>query len=109
VANPNASLELSAEQIVTYTKNAQAGDAIAAWKLYLYYSIASNDQENGLRWLTKSAELDNPNAQYNLGCSYLGLHDIAKARYWFQRAADSGNVDAQTRLDGLEANNTGDK
>jgi TPR repeat protein len=104
ISNPNASLELSAEQVTAYQKDAQSGDATAAWKLYLYYNIARNDPENGLRWLTKSAEYGNPNAQYNLGCTYLNLQDTAKAKFWFQRAADSGSAEAKIRLTELDVN-----
>lgn len=56
------------------------------------------DPEQAVYWFTRLAELDNSDAQFNLGLHCAKGHgtprDFEKAAYWMQRAADNGDVDA---------------
>lgn len=53
------------------------------------------DVEKAVYWFTKLAELDNSDAQFNLGLHYAegcGIErDFEKAAYWFERAAENGD------------------
>lgn len=61
------------------------------------------DPEQAVYWFTKLAELDNSDAQFNLGLHYAKGHgierDFVKAAYWMQRAADNGDEDAPALLE----------
>lgn len=57
------------------------------------------ENKSSLDELIEKAESNDSESQYLLGCSYkLGTkieRDPVKARYWFERAADSGHAKAQ--------------
>jgi hypothetical protein len=59
----NAGLDLSPAEVGHLTAKADKGDGDAAWRLYLCYDMARVDKSNGERWLTRAAELQNPNAE----------------------------------------------
>ncbi|QCO21229.1 sel1 repeat family protein [Acinetobacter cumulans] len=54
----------------------------------------------------KAADLNNPEAEYNLGVFYeKGIYvekDIEKALYWYERAAKKGHLDAKNNLEVIE-------
>jgi len=60
------------------------------------------DKPEGIRWLRKSAEQDNPQAQYRLGkILFAGIDlpkDLSKAMALFRKAAEKNDPDAQFSL-----------
>jgi len=51
--------------------------------------------------LTAEAESGNPHAQLELGQAYLETkvpEKVSQAAYWFEKAAEQGNADAEWRL-----------
>jgi TPR repeat protein len=95
---------LTEDQISSLTLKANSGDVTAAIKLSNYYGFAKNDLEKQIEWLTKAAEDEDAQSQYNLGLCYTeGSHaDLAKAEFWFQKAESNGVAEAKTKLDELE-------
>jgi TPR repeat protein len=87
---------------------AEQGHAKACFLLALMFLSAKGtppDQEAYRYWLEKVeilAKDGDPSAQWELSCKYRwGNHfptDIKKANYWLERAAESGNPDAQYHL-----------
>ena len=55
----------------------------------------------GAHWFASAAELGHAGAQFNLGYMYsvgLGVpRDMPKACYWYMKAAEQGQADAQVR------------
>lgn len=80
---------------------AEQGDAAAQKKLGDYY-FSKCDKENGLKWVRKSAEAGNAEAQSSLGYRYekgSGVtEDAAEARKWYRMAAEQGHGTAQYNL-----------
>lgn len=64
------------------------------------------DPEKAVYWLTKLAELDNSNAQFNMGlhCAKgFGIpRDFEKAVYWLEKAAENGDEDAPGLIEKLK-------
>lgn len=87
-------------------EKAMNGDADAAKQLVVHYEVAGNVPETS-RWMNqyvslteKAADAGNVSAMLDLGkLFYTGSRlypkNMEKARFWFTRAADSGNADAQ--------------
>jgi TPR repeat protein len=96
---------LTEDQIGSLASKANGGDIAAAIKLSNYYGFAKYDMERQIEWLTKAAEDGDAQSQYNLGICYTeGSHaDLAKAKFWFQKAESNGVAKATTMLDELQA------
>lgn len=64
------------------------------------------DPEQAVYWFTKLAELDNSDAQFNMGLLYakgIGVdRNFEKAIYWLEQASENGDDDAQDIIDKLE-------
>jgi hypothetical protein len=56
-------LDLSHEERQHLEERVKAGDAEAAWRLYLYYSFDKHEEELGVPWLLKAAQLKHSEAQ----------------------------------------------
>ena len=67
--------------------------------------------DNAVKWYMKAAELENADAQVNLGCFYhFGTavpQDYAKALEWFTKAAQQGHAGAQYLTANALYNNRG--
>ncbi|OYZ71897.1 MAG: hypothetical protein B7Y06_13050 [Burkholderiales bacterium 24-55-52] len=63
---------------------------------------SAGDLEKSARWMLKSAEQKNVNAQVNMGTMYSQGRGVeanpSKAVYWWKKAADQGNAMAQNNL-----------
>ena len=63
---------------------------------HLTAKLAESPRE-AFRWLSAAARLGIPSAQVNLGQMYVDAigtrRDLAKALFWFRKAADSGSLD----------------
>lgn len=62
-----------------------------------------SDPEKAVYWFTKLAELNDSDAQFNLGLHYAKGHgvdrDFTKAIYWMERAAENGDGDAPALIE----------
>jgi TPR repeat protein len=91
MASEREKLELQAEQ----------GDADAALRLARYYAFAKSNPDEELKWLSRSAELGNATAQYNL--AYILIYDeehknLDEAAKWLDRAAAGASATSDDRL-----------
>jgi TPR repeat protein len=103
----NSSLQLTSQQIIDFANKAQAGDDVAAFRLYLYYSVIKYDRTTAIKWASMSAACGNTSAQYAMGMFYNGeiypdLTDTNKSLYWFEKAAASGDTNALLRIQELK-------
>jgi TPR repeat protein len=75
---------------------------------YLYQSgFGGLNYEDGLRWMIRTAEKGNSNAQANLGLIYdKGKNDPVTAYMWYSIAAARGNWEARDRLQQVNARMT---
>lgn len=95
-----------AEAVARLREAAQAEDRDAQYQLALLYGAGrgtGKDEKLAMGWLRKSAERNQPQAQYLLAAAYSrGLHGIgrddAAAAEWLRRSARQGNVEAQYAL-----------
>lgn len=89
-----------------FTAAAEKNNASAQYNLALLLQAsaksAPEELQKSARWMLKSAELKNINAQVNVGTMYsegVGLEvNPSKAVYWWKKAADQGNPMAQNNL-----------
>ena len=84
---------------------AQANDPVAEYRLSQMYAQGSGvaeDKREARRWLLRSAEHGNSEAQLELGNALReglgGVQDYERAAMWLQLAAENGNADAQYSL-----------
>lgn len=100
---------------------ANQGDAGAMYELGMNYmgtGMLDEDFNQGMSWLTKSAEKGDTLAQSVLGNLYLSdkipvkgaqthVHDYAKARYWFEKGAAQNDGLSQLGLASIYAKGLG--
>ena len=88
-------------------EDAEDGDEDTMQELAMLYLNGNDevdpDPQKAVYWLTKLAELDNSDAQFNLGLHYAKGHgvarDFAKAAYWMECAAYNGDTDAPALIE----------
>jgi len=89
---------------IMYEKAASLNSPLAMYKLGILYrdKISKIDMDTAIKWLSISADCNNPNAQVALGDIYLkGIgveRDIDKAFHYFERAALNGNQVASYKI-----------
>jgi TPR repeat protein len=87
-----------------WTKAAQNGHVSAQTKigLHLLESDSREDQRNGVAWLRKAAERDDPTAQWRLGKFLDESIDVSRNRNeaveWYRKSGEQGNRDARKKL-----------
>jgi len=113
-AAPVPSKTLSAEEISDLRARAQAGNAVAQFKLAKSYESGDRlaaDDVAAAEWLRKSAEQGNSDAQNELGVMYLSgrgvPRDQKEALFWYHKAAWQGNADAMFNLGAAYYNGDG--
>ena len=93
----------AAQELAALQAKAERGDAAAQYKLADYHFSKINDDE-GHKWLRKSAEGGNPDAQNSLGFRHLigrGVpEDVAEGRKWLKKAAEQAHSAALIHLCG---------
>ena len=84
---------------------ARTDDPVAEYRLsqlYAHGSGVTEDKREARRWLLRSAEHGNSEAQLELGNALReglgGVQDYERAAMWLQLAAENGNADAQYSL-----------
>ena len=86
------------------TQAANAGDTAAM--LYLGAMLEGHDQAGAVRWFTRLAESGDPAGMYRLARLLTADGDQEAARGWLVRAAQAGNLKAQSEL-GVQAIESG--
>ena len=79
-------------------RDAQNGDAIAQFALgnmYFVGKVVPRERDEAKKWLTKAANQNHIDAQFELSKMYLYEEDDKNALEWTQRAAAQGHPDAQ--------------
>jgi TPR repeat protein len=92
---------LTAEEVAVLKKGGLLGSAEDAKRLALFYDMAEQNQEQGLRWYTICAENGDVVCQYNLGflLSKADNEDERlRARYWLEVAISRGYEPARGLL-----------
>ncbi|MDQ3846688.1 MAG: tetratricopeptide repeat protein, partial [Bacteroidota bacterium] len=91
----------AAQERAALQAKAEQGDTAAQKKLGEYY-FGKGDNPNGLKWLQKSAEGGNADAQSSLGWRYErgnGVpENVEEARKWYRMASEQGHGTAQANL-----------
>lgn len=115
VASPQSQENAASPASLSSLKsNAEAGDAVAQYKLaqvYLRSNPAAPDYSSAIKWLRASASQGNDNAEFMLG--YLFEHgqglpkDYAKAAENYEAAARQGHSSAANNLASLYQNGQG--
>ena len=94
---------------------AEAGDESMMTELAIYYLNESDepDPEKAVYWFAQLAELDDSDAQFNMGlhCAKgFGVErSFEKAVYWLERAAENGDEDAPALIEKLKKAVTAEK
>ncbi|WP_432726113.1 tetratricopeptide repeat protein [Variovorax sp. W6] len=98
------SYALTDAQRVDLAAKAEAGDAEAAFRLSLYYTFVSSDEDQRIRWLSIAAKGGHVVAQHNLAYDlYMNGKDLAEAARWAAESLKNGNADAGDLLKEIEA------
>jgi hypothetical protein len=83
----------------------EAEMAISKWFLCGYESIFNKNEELAYVYAERAAQSNLATAEFAMGYfNEIGMHvtvNIEKAKEWYEKAAKSGNADAQQRIDGL--------
>ena len=104
---PEAPVEIKVpETILTkLRREAEGGDAVAAWKLGKIYAEgleAEQDWGRAAEWYRKAALAGNAEGEYQLGLLFeegKGVgQDSGQAAGWYRKAAELGHADAQWKL-----------
>lgn len=97
------SYALTDAQRADLVAKAEAGDAEAAFRLSLYYTFVSSDDDQRIRWLSIAAKGGHVVAQHNLAYDlYMNGKDLAEAAHWAAESLKNGNSDAGDLLKEIE-------
>lgn len=116
--NGNGVQENTAKAIELYKTAALKGDLKAQHNLGNYYHEKLRDDAEAVKWWTMAANQENDKrsaaSQNNLGMVYLDggrnvKQDYQLALNWFQKAANQGDVEAQTSLGSMYGKGLGTK
>jgi TPR repeat protein len=91
---PALSFRLTEEQVNEFSQSAGKGDADAAFKLYLHFTLSISDSEKSRYWLRASAKNGHRIAQYNLAVSLYQEEKFKEALFWAEMAKRNGYEDA---------------
>lgn len=83
-AGNNASLARDGDEIGTLNRLAEHGNAKALYHLGMMYLTGTRvniDRQRALRYFQRAAKLDDPLANYKLGCFYDGQYGLLKTDY----------------------------
>lgn len=79
----------------------ERGDNRAQREIGMMYIMGlgvDTDHDEGMKWITQSAENGNHNAQYILGCSYENSNNYEEAKKWYKKAEFEGSNRASEAL-----------
>ncbi len=95
------------EALAEWRKMAEAGDAVAAYKLGVEHldgkpGVVQRDLAEANRWLAQAAQAGEPRAQFEMGSiSEYGIgapRDLEAAARWYLAAAERGHVQGQYNI-----------
>jgi len=99
--SPAADFDLDDREQQRLVERANRGDGAAALRLANYHLFITDNIDEAVRWLKKSAEAGNATAQYNLAVIYLNnerLQDRGQAKLLLEAAAKKGDEEARKLL-----------
>ena len=85
---------LSENELKSCMEKAERGDGSASMKVYRHFSLGLYDAEKSNHWLKYAANLNVPEAQYELAYHYLMGGKIKDAEEWAEKARFNGSADA---------------
>lgn len=97
--------ELSSRRLEELSKMGADGDAWAARRVFLYYSLEASDVRLADWWEYVAAENGSVEVQFGLWVKYEKAnnpHVARRALYWLRRAAAAGHAEAIRRLEVLD-------
>jgi TPR repeat protein len=101
----NDTWDLSAGEQHSLEEKAKLGDADAAFDLYLFFDAVQENPQKAFYWLEYAAKNGHKTAAYSLGIHYEqapNLHDLEKALFWYEKAAQLGDDRAPFKVKELE-------
>lgn len=69
--------------------------------MYFYGKGTNKNEDEGLKWLLKAAELNDSEAMFKLGEIYQSKQDMKTAKEWYSKSAKAGNGEAAEALRGF--------
>ena len=103
---PGMSYSLSAEEREKLEKEANAGNAEASRRIFMFYELTVRNRVKAAEWLIKAAEQGSAVAQYNLAVGLSNQSDpeynLEKAKYWALKAEENGSEMARKLLHEIE-------
>lgn len=98
----SSTFRLNKKTIQSFVKEAKAGSAEAAFKLYQHYDFVDLDQRNGEKWLKMAAGYNHPIAQYNLAARYLMQKRLKDAMTWALKAKENKHSKADRLIEEIK-------
>ncbi|WP_208941703.1 hypothetical protein [Paracidovorax avenae] len=97
-----ASFYLSENELKSCIEKAERGDGDASMKVYRHFSLGLYDAKKSKYWLKYSANLNVPDAQYELAYHYLMSGKVKEAERWAEKALSNGSSDAVKIIDEIK-------
>ena len=90
-----ASFYLDENELKSCIAKARKGDGNASMKVYHHFSLGLYDANKAKYWLKHSANLNIPEAQYELAYQYLIAGKVKEAERWAAKARSNGSSEAE--------------
>ena len=88
----------------------EANMAISKWFLCGYEGVFRKNEELAFTYAQRAAQMGLPTAEFAIGYFFeVGIHvqaNIKEARIWYGKAAEHGNKDAASRIEGISRSKT---
>ena len=88
----------------------EADMAISKWFLCGYEGVFRKNEELAFTYAQRAAQMGLPTAEFAIGYFFeIGIHvqtNIKEARIWYGKAAEHGNKDAASRIEGISRSKT---
>ena len=88
----------------------EADMAISKWFLCGYEGVFRKNEELAFTYAQRAAQMGLPTAEFAIGYFFeIGIHvqaNIKEARVWYGKAAEHGNKDAASRIEGISRSKT---
>ncbi|WP_158534200.1 hypothetical protein [Paracidovorax avenae] len=97
-----ASFYLDENELKSCIEKAEQGDGNASMKVYRHFSLGLYDAEKSKYWLKYAADLNVPEAQYELAYHYLMSGEVRDAEKWAEKARFNGSPDAVKIIDEIK-------
>lgn len=106
----NPALSLHYDALASRQGEAEADMSISKWFLCGYEGVFDKNEELAFTYAQRAAQSGLANAEFAMGYFYeVGIYvraDLKASRSWYEKAADNGNKDAASRIDGISRSKT---